>query len=61
MALLKATEQDKKKTAGGIAENGILLCPTKKKLRNEGNIPEQHSTALKIRNRHSRQRREGRL
>ena len=30
MALLKATEQDKKKTAGGIGKNGILLCPAKK-------------------------------
>ena len=30
MALLKTTEQDKKKTAGGFAENGIFLCPVKK-------------------------------
>ena len=30
MALLKTTEQDKKKTAGGIGKNGILLCPAKK-------------------------------
>lgn len=45
MALLKTTEQDKKKTAReGLARTGFYSVP-QKKLRNEGNIPEHKTKA----------------